>query len=82
MSRGSPLGCPAFFIRSMLVVIIGGTGSMSGALLAAFLIGIIESFAFHFVEQASLLVIFAFAAVLIFFRPGGLLGKPLPVPGQ
>jgi len=34
------------------------------------------------VEQASLLVIFAFAAVLIFFRPGGLLGKPLPVPGQ
>jgi branched-subunit amino acid ABC-type transport system permease component len=70
------------FIRSMLVVIIGGTGSMSGALLAAFLIGIIESFAFHFVEAASLLVIFAFAAVLIFFRPGGLLGKPLPVPGQ
>jgi branched-chain amino acid transport system permease protein len=70
------------FIRSMLVVIIGGTGSMSGALLAAFLVGVIESFAFHFVEQASLLVIFAFAAVLIFFRPGGLLGKPLPVPGQ
>jgi branched-chain amino acid transport system permease protein len=70
------------FIRSILVVIIGGTGSMSGALLAAFLVGIIESFAFHFVEQASLLVIFAFAAVLIFFRPGGLLGKPLPVPGQ
>jgi branched-chain amino acid transport system permease protein len=70
------------FIRSMLVVIIGGTGSMSGALLAAFLVGIIESFSFHFVEQASLLVVFAFAAVLIFFRPGGLLGKPLPVPGQ
>ena len=70
------------FIRSMLVVIIGGTGSMSGALVAAFLVGVIESFAFQFVEQASLLVIFAFAAVLIFFRPGGLLGKPLPVPGQ
>jgi branched-subunit amino acid ABC-type transport system permease component len=55
---------------------------MSGALLAAFLVGIIESFAFHFVGQLSLLVIFVFMAILMFFRPGGLLGKPLPIPGQ
>lgn len=70
------------FSRSMLVVLIGGTGSMSGALLAAFIVGIIESFAFQYVGQLNLLVVFAFAAVLMFFRPGGLLGKPLPIPGQ
>jgi branched-chain amino acid transport system permease protein len=70
------------FIRSMLVVIIGGTGSMSGALLAAFLVGIIESFAFQYIGQLNLLAIFVFVAILMFFRPGGLLGKPLPIPGQ
>jgi len=70
------------FTRSMLVVLVGGTGSMAGALLAAFLVGILESFAFQFVGQFSLLVIFVFVAVLMFFRPGGLLGKPLPIPGQ
>ena len=66
----------------MLVVLIGGTGSMSGALLAAFLVGIVESFAFQFVGQLNLLVVFLFVAVLMYFRPGGLLGKPLPIPGQ
>jgi branched-chain amino acid transport system permease protein len=81
LSATSTMGVNVF-IRSMLVVLIGGTGSMSGALLAAFLIGIIESFAFQYVGQLSLLVIFMFMAILMFFRPGGLLGKPLPVPGQ
>ncbi len=70
------------FVRSMLVVLIGGTGSMSGALLAAFVVGFIESFAFQFVGQLNLLVVFLFAAILMYFRPGGLMGKPLPIPGQ
>ncbi len=81
LSATSGMGMNAF-IRSMLVVLIGGTGSMSGALLAAFLVGLVESFAFQYVGQLSLLAVFAFAAVLLFFRPGGLLGKPLPIPGQ
>ena len=70
------------FIKALLVVLVGGTGSMSGALLAAFVVGIAESFAFHFFGHLGLLVIFVLVAVLIFFRPGGLLGKPLPVPGE
>ena len=70
------------FIKALLVVLVGGTGSMSGALLAAFVVGIAESLAFHFVGHLGLLVIFVLVAILIFFRPGGLLGKPLPVPGE
>ncbi len=81
LSATNNMGINAF-VRSMLVVLIGGTGSMSGALLAAFLVGLVESFAFQYVGQLSLVAIFAFAAVLLFFRPGGLLGKPLPIPGQ
>ena len=70
------------FIRAMLVIMIGGTGSMAGALMASFLVGIIESFAFQYFQSLNLIVIFAFTAILIYFRPGGLLGKPLPIPGQ
>jgi branched-subunit amino acid ABC-type transport system permease component len=81
LSASSTMGAN-IFTRIMMVVLVGGTGSMSGALLAAFLVGIIESFAFQFVGQLSLLAIFVFVAILMFFRPGGLLGKPLPIPGQ
>jgi branched-chain amino acid transport system permease protein len=81
LSATNTMGINAF-VRSMLVVLIGGTGSMAGALMAAFIVGIVESFAFQYIGQLSLVAIFAFAAVLLFFRPGGLLGKPLPIPGQ
>lgn len=81
LSASNTMGANVF-IRSLLVVLVGGAGSMSGALFAAFLVGIIESFAFQYVGQLSLLVIFVFVAILMFFRPGGLLGKPLPIPGQ
>jgi branched-chain amino acid transport system permease protein len=69
-------------IKAMLVVLVGGSGSMSGALVAAFLVGIVESIAFQFVGQQSLIAIFALVAILVFLRPGGLLGKPLPIPGE
>jgi branched-chain amino acid transport system permease protein len=68
------------FIMALLVVAIGGMGSMAGALLASFVIGIVESFAYQFVGELNLVVIFVLLAVIIYFRPGGLLGKPLPIP--
>jgi branched-subunit amino acid ABC-type transport system permease component len=68
------------FIMVLLVIFIGGMGSMTGALLASFVIGVVESFAYQFVGELNLVVIFIFMAVLAYFRPGGLLGKPLPIP--
>jgi branched-chain amino acid transport system permease protein len=70
------------FNRALVVLIIGGMGSMSGALIAAFLVGIVESFAFQFVGYYNFLIVFGMMVVLCYFRPGGLLGKPLPVPGE
>jgi branched-chain amino acid transport system permease protein len=70
------------FMRALLVLMVGGMGSMSGALIAGFLVGIVESFAFQFVGYLNLLVILVFVGILIFFRHGGLLGKPLPIPGE
>jgi branched-chain amino acid transport system permease protein len=71
-----------FFMRAMLVLLVGGMGSMSGALIAGFLIGIVESFAFQYVGYLNLIVILVLIGILMFFRPGGLLGRPLPVPGE
>jgi branched-chain amino acid transport system permease protein len=81
LSASTAMGS-TMFLKAMLVVLVGGTGSMLGALLAAFAVGIVESFAFQYVESFSTLVVFGLVALLLYFRPGGLLGKPLPIPGQ
>jgi branched-subunit amino acid ABC-type transport system permease component len=70
------------FTKAMLVVLVGGTGSMAGALIAAFIVGIAESFTYQFFGQLNLVIMFVLIAILIFFRPGGLLGKPLPIEGH
>jgi branched-chain amino acid transport system permease protein len=70
----------AIFIKILLVIIIGGMGSMPGALLAAFLIGLIESFGYQFVGSYNELVLLFFMLPLLFLRPGGLLGRPLALP--
>lgn len=68
------------FIKILLVIIIGGMGSMPGALLAAFLIGLIESFGYQFFGGHNELVLLCCLIPLLYFRPGGLLGKPLAIP--
>jgi branched-chain amino acid transport system permease protein len=70
------------FSRALLVLMVGGMGSMSGALAGAFLIGILESFAFQFLGYWNLLVVLVLVGILMYFRPGGLLGKPMPLPGE
>ena len=71
-----------FFTRALLVLMVGGMGSMSGALIAGFLIGIVESFAFQYVGYLNLIIILVLVAVLMYFRAGGLLGRPMPIPGE
>ncbi len=68
------------FIKILLVIIIGGMGSMPGALLAAFIIGLIESFGYQFFGTYNELVLLCCMPPLIYFRPGGLLGRPLALP--
>jgi branched-chain amino acid transport system permease protein len=81
--QGAYLGMGAlFFTRALLVQLLGGRGSMQGALIAGFIIGIVESFAFQYVGYLNLIVILVGVAVVMFFRPGGLMGKPMPIPGE
>jgi branched-chain amino acid transport system permease protein len=70
----------AIFVKILLVIIIGGMGSMPGALLAAFIIGMIESFGYQFVGGYNELLLLCCLVPILFLRPGGLLGRPLAIP--
>jgi branched-chain amino acid transport system permease protein len=68
------------FVKILLVIIIGGMGSMPGALLAAFIIGLIESFGYQLIGSYNELALLFCMLPILFFRPGGLLGRPLAIP--
>lgn len=60
-----------------VVAILGGRGSLIGALLAGLIIGVIESaMTFHFAAGWRQLVTFVLLYVLLLVRPQGLFGEP------
>lgn len=69
-----------FLVLSFVVVVVGGMGSLEGAVLAGFLLGILQSFA-SMNEVKSILpgidqiIIYLVAVIVLLVRPRGLLGK-------
>jgi branched-chain amino acid transport system permease protein len=58
------------------VVVIGGMGSIAGALLAAIVIGELNAFGIAYFPQLNLVLTFLVMAVVLTVRPWGLLGRP------
>ena len=69
-----------FLVLSFVVVVVGGMGSLGGAVLAGFLLGILQSFA-SMNEVKSILpgidqiIIYLVAVIIILVRPRGLMGR-------
>lgn len=62
---------------ALIVAVVGGLGSVSGAFLAGVLLGIVDRFASTYIGQFYTTVILLLcAAAMIVVRPSGLLGKP------
>jgi len=57
------------------VVVIGGMGSILGAILTGFMLGIIEGLTKVFFPEASNTVIFVIMVIVLLFRPTGLFGR-------
>jgi branched-chain amino acid transport system permease protein len=57
------------------VVVIGGMGSIMGAIVTGFGLGIIEGLTKVFFPEASNTVIFVIMAIVLLIRPAGLFGK-------
>jgi branched-chain amino acid transport system permease protein len=57
------------------VVVIGGMGSIMGAIVTGFGLGIIEGLTKVFFPEASNTVIFIVMAIVLLIRPAGLFGR-------
>jgi branched-subunit amino acid ABC-type transport system permease component len=64
-------------VDAFAVVVIGGLGSIWGALLAAILIGMVKAFGILLLPQFAMGFVFALMAVVLILRPKGLLGARL-----
>lgn len=62
-------------IVCFVVVVIGGIGSVKGALLAALLIGLTDTFGKVFFPQAAGMLVYVLMAAVLLWRPNGLFGR-------
>lgn len=69
-----------FLVLSFIVVVVGGMGSLEGAVAAGFLLGILQSFASMNEVKTILpgidqIIIYLIAVVVLLVRPRGLMGR-------
>jgi len=62
-------------ILAFVVVVIGGLGSLEGALIGALLVGIVRELGITFFPEVELAVLYLMAAVVLLIRPAGLLSR-------
>jgi branched-chain amino acid transport system permease protein len=62
-------------ILSLVVVILGGLGSLGGAVIAALVTGLLLSFSRAYFPEMSFFMVFGPMALVLAFRPQGLFGK-------
>ena len=62
-------------VLAFVVVVIGGLGSLEGALLGALMVGLVREFGIAFFPEVELAVLYLMAAIVLLIRPAGLLGR-------
>jgi branched-chain amino acid transport system permease protein len=62
-------------LLGLVVVIIGGLGSLSGAAVGSVFVGVLDSFGKALVPELSYFTIFAPMIIILAIRPNGLLGR-------
>lgn len=69
-----------FLVLSFVVVVVGGMGSLPGAVLAGFMLGVLEAFAsmrevLEVLPGLNQIIIFLVAIIILLTRPRGLMGR-------
>jgi len=62
-------------ISSFVVIVIGGLGSLRGAVFAALLVGLVQTLAEFFITDLAMVIVYMLMAVILAFMPRGLLGE-------
>lgn len=65
-----------YLLASLMVVIVGGMGSVPGAALGALLIGLAEQFGIAYAPTYGIVFAFLIMVLALAFRPQGILGRP------
>lgn len=72
----SPLTGPVYLGKAFVVCVLGGLGSVPGAMVGGLVLGVVESFAaLWFGPEHAVTVAFALLIAMLVFRPTGLLGR-------
>ena len=71
----SPLMGSNLIIIVFAVVVVGGMGSILGAIVTGYMLGLAEGLTKVFYPEASNIVIFVIMAIVLLVRPAGLFGK-------
>jgi branched-chain amino acid transport system permease protein len=64
-----------FLLASLVVVIVGGMGSIPGAAIGAVIVGLAEQIGFVYMPTYSVVITFLILAGVLAFRPQGILGR-------
>ena len=68
------IGFP-LMVKSFIVIVLGGLGSVSGAVIAALFLGLVESYATTLIgPEIAGMILFLTLAVTLIVRPRGLFG--------
>ncbi|MCP4021952.1 MAG: branched-chain amino acid ABC transporter permease, partial [Desulfobacteraceae bacterium] len=70
-----PLMGGEMLISSFVVIVIGGLGSLRGAVIAALLIGVVQTMAEFFITDLAMVIVYILMAVILAFMPRGILGE-------
>ena len=71
----SPLMGSNLIIVVFAIVVVGGMGSIMGAIVTGYMLGILEGLTKVFYPEASNIVIFVIMAIVLLIRPAGLFGR-------
>jgi branched-chain amino acid transport system permease protein len=72
----SPLNGPLFLGKAFVVCVLGGLGSVPGAMVGGLVLGVIESFGAYWLgPEHAVTLSFGLLLVLLFVRPSGLMGR-------
>jgi branched-chain amino acid transport system permease protein len=67
-----------YLLASLVVVIVGGMGSITGAAIGALLVGLAEQIGLVYLPTYGIVLTFIIMVVTLAFRPQGIMGKALP----
>jgi branched-chain amino acid transport system permease protein len=65
-----------YLVKGFIAVVIGGLGSVPGAIVGSLFVGFLESFGGYFIDPSSAnMAIFVLAMLILLLRPKGVMGN-------